>query len=84
MQVWFNALPDVAREEIADLFQKLSAVTDRLWTRPIFDPLDGEGGISEIRPREIRCDEAMSPYRIYGFSRTKNVNTPYFTERSRL
>jgi hypothetical protein len=67
VQAWFNSLPVEAREEITDLFQRLQVVTDRRWRRPEFDPLEGAGGISEIRPNDIRSEAGSSTYRIYGF-----------------
>ncbi|MGD0627951.1 MAG: hypothetical protein ABR987_01285 [Terracidiphilus sp.] len=67
VQKWFNSLSVEAQEEIADLCQNLAVVTDRLWRRPEFDPLDGAGGISELRPADIRCADGSKTYRIYGF-----------------
>jgi hypothetical protein len=36
------------------------------WDRPDFDPLEGEGGISEIRPDNIRGDSGNTTLRVYG------------------
>jgi hypothetical protein len=38
-----------------------------LWRRPDFDPLEGEDGISELRPKNIRSDSGSVTYRIYGW-----------------
>src|ERR1700720_841589 len=62
VQHWFNDLPDVVKEEIADLVNHLRVLTDREWRKPDFDPLHGAGGISELRPYE-----KQTCYRIYGF-----------------
>jgi hypothetical protein len=67
VQDWFNALSVEAQEEISDLLGKLQNVTERLWRKPEFDPLEGAGGISEIRPNDIRGDAGSLTYRIYGF-----------------
>ena len=67
VQGWFDKLPIEAKEEIGDLCQKLAAATSSLWRRPEFDPLDGEFGISEIRPNNIRTSVGNKTYRIYGF-----------------
>jgi len=67
VQVWFNSLSVEAREEIADIFQSLQVVTNRRWKRPEFDSLDGAGGISEVRPASIRCDDGELTYRVYGY-----------------
>jgi len=67
VQVWFNGLSQEARDEIADIFQSLQLVTARRWKRPEFDPLEGEGGISEVRPADIRCDAGCLTYRVYGY-----------------
>lgn len=67
VQDWFNSLSSVVREEIADIFQSLQLVTDSRWQRPEFDPLKGAGGISEVCPNDIRCDEGSLTYRVYGY-----------------
>ena len=67
VQVWFNSLPDEAKDEIIDLIQHLRTATSTLWRRPEYDPLDGEGGISELRPTNIRTEQGTVTYRIYGF-----------------
>lgn len=67
VQKWFNGLPLEARAEIIDILQGLQIVTTRRWGRPEFDPLKGAGGISEIRPDDIRSERGSETYRIYGF-----------------
>ena len=67
VQAWFNGLPDNDRYEILDLLNTLANVTDKLWRRPEFDPLEGAGGISEIRVPDIRSESGSVTYRIYGY-----------------
>jgi hypothetical protein len=67
VQAWFNSLPDEAKDEIVDLVQHLRTATSTLWRRPEFDPLQGEGGISELRPANVRTEQGTATYRIYGF-----------------
>ncbi len=71
VQVWFNALPDDDRDEVVDLLEYLQKTTDKLWPEVAFDPLEGAGGISEIKIPNIRCfrDNKYKEvtYRIYGF-----------------
>ncbi len=67
MQTHFDSLPDAHRDEILDLLGYLQNAIQSLWRRPEFDPLDGEYGISEIRPADIRDDEGVTYYRIYGY-----------------
>jgi hypothetical protein len=82
VQVWFNSLPEEPdRYEITDLLDALQKVNDRLWPREAFDPLDGAGGISEIRIPNIRCvrdGNVMSiTYRIYGFFGSRGYEHSY-------
>jgi hypothetical protein len=67
VQNWFNSLPLEAKAEIIDILQSLQIVTTRRWGRPEFDPLKGAGGISEIRPDDVRSERGSETYRIYGF-----------------
>ena len=67
VQSWFDGLPENDRYEILDLLNTLANVTDRLWRRPEFDPLEGAGGISEIRVPDIRSGSGSITYRIYGY-----------------
>jgi hypothetical protein len=67
VQSWFNGLPLEAKAEIIDILQSLQIVTTRRWGRPEFDPLNGAGGISEIRPDDVRSERGSETYRIYGF-----------------
>jgi hypothetical protein len=71
VQDWFDGLVDIEREEIVDLLAYLQNMTDRLWRRPEFDPLEGDNGISEIRVPDLRLPKQGKvekiTYRIYGF-----------------
>lgn len=71
VQAWFDDLPPDVRDEIADLLRYLEKMTNALWRRPEYDPLDGEGGISEIRmrdvPVEINGQIQIITARMYGF-----------------
>jgi hypothetical protein len=67
VQNWFNGLPLEAKAEIIDLLQALQVVTAHRWGKPEFDPLKGAGGISEIRPENVRSESGSETYRIYGF-----------------
>ncbi|HEV2492960.1 MAG TPA: hypothetical protein VG204_07790 [Terriglobia bacterium] len=77
VQVWFDLLPEGDRFEIIDLFIWLRAKTRSLWTLPEFDPLDGEGGISEIRVPEIRTADGSVFYRIYGVRGARELERSY-------
>jgi hypothetical protein len=67
VQAWFDTLPDDDRYEILYLLNILSNATSKLWRRPEFDPLEGAGGISEIRVPELRSARGSVTYRIYGY-----------------
>src|ERR1700683_1903902 len=71
VQEWFNNLPEDHREEIIDLLDYVRNTTGRPWPKKIFDPLKGEGGISEIKPANIPClrdgKVKVITYRMYGF-----------------
>jgi hypothetical protein len=67
VQFWFSGLPDNDRYEILDLLNALSNATRSQWRRPEFDPLEGAGGISEIRVPNIRSESGCVTYRIYGY-----------------
>ena len=71
VQYWFDNLGDEDREEITDLLGYIRPMTNRPWPEKVFDPLKGEGGISEIRVENIRCFREGKvqevTYRIYGF-----------------
>lgn len=56
VQIWFDQLPEEAKDEIRDLLVHLEKMTNRLWRSPEFDPLDGEGGISELRPDNVTVE----------------------------
>ncbi|MGH9790428.1 MAG: hypothetical protein ACRD5W_04390 [Candidatus Acidiferrales bacterium] len=67
VQDWFDSLPETHREEIVSLLAYLQNMVGRLWDRPYFDPLEGEGGTSEIIVPDIRDEHGVAYYRIYGF-----------------
>lgn len=67
VQVWYDRLPDNHKDEIRAQVAYLRVSTSRLWVRPDFDRLEGEGGISEIRAPDIRGMSGIIYYRIYGF-----------------
>lgn len=66
VQEWFNSLILDAQQEILNLALHLERLPMGLWQRPDFDPLEGEGGISELRPRDVRWAGGNLCYRIYG------------------
>lgn len=77
VQEWHDGLIEDAQIEILNMVLHLARLPMGLWDRPDFDPLDGEGGISELRPRDIRSDSGNVTYRIYGWKKypTKNSYT---------
>ena len=78
---WFSALPDEAQDEICDLLGYLRVRTNSRWQRPSFDPLDGEGGISELRFDDVRYEQngeiKQITCRIYGFFGPQNHKHSY-------
>src|SRR5713226_10655353 len=78
VQDWFNGLSIDAQDEILNLALHLEKLPTGLWRRPDFDPLDGEGGISELRPKDIRGPEGNIIYRIYGWLGHPNRNSYMF------
>lgn len=66
VQRWFDLLCEDDKDEIRDLLLYLK-VGKRLWRKPEYDPLIGEGGISEIRVPDIRDSRGTITYRIYGW-----------------
>lgn len=66
VQDWYDGLSILAQEEITDLVGHLRVKKASRWDRPDFDPLEGEGGISEIRPDNIRGDSGSKTLRMYG------------------
>lgn len=66
VQLWYDGLDFDAQLEIVNLVAHLRVRPGGLWVRPDFDPLDGEGGISELRPNNVRTDQGDACYRIYG------------------
>jgi hypothetical protein len=67
VQEWFNQLTPEAQDEILNLLLHLQSLPMGLWRRPEYDPLDGEGGISELRAAEVSSDDGVAFYRIYGW-----------------
>lgn len=67
VQNWFNGLDLFAQMEIINLVATIRVRPGGKWLWPDFDPLEGEGGISELRPRDVRTDTGNKTYRIYGF-----------------
>jgi hypothetical protein len=53
---------------VKDQLARMQVTPRDQWEEPFFDPLDGEGGISEIRfDPPIRGELRFHYYRIYGF-----------------
>jgi hypothetical protein len=71
VQAWFDGLPQDDKEETEDLLNQVRNFTHRQWPEWVFDPLKGEGGISEIKVPEIRSFRGgkyvVITYRIYGY-----------------
>lgn len=67
VQAWFNGLFEDHREAVKDRLSYLVALPSSAWEEPFFDPLIGDGGISEIRFDPIKCERGKFYYRIYGF-----------------
>ena len=81
VQTWFFGLPDNAQDEIRDLIRYLRNMTNSRWQKPAFDPLEGGGGISELRPDDVSHEEdgeiKTVTYRIYGFFGPKERKNSY-------
>ncbi|HXM22280.1 MAG TPA: hypothetical protein VN948_13570 [Terriglobales bacterium] len=75
------ALPPDHKEEIVELLDYVRNTTNRPWPDKIYDPLKGAGGISEIKPTNIRClrDGKVKEitYRMYGFFGPKGYDRTY-------
>jgi len=70
VQFWFDKLTEEHRDEIKDVLAFLQVTPRAEWEElpgHPFDPLIGEGGISEIRFKPIKCLRGIFYYRIYGF-----------------
>ena len=67
VQNWFDGLPDDHRDAIKDILSFLQVTPRADWDEPWYDPLIGEGGISEIRFEELKDERGKFYYRIYGF-----------------
>jgi len=64
---WYGSLHPNAQDEILNLLLQLESLPMGLWARPEFDPLVGEGGISELRADEVSTESGVAFYRIYGW-----------------
>jgi hypothetical protein len=78
VQEWFNGLMLEAREEILNLVLHLERLPMGLWQRPDFATLQGEEPISELRPKDVRCEEGIFFYRIYGLKGYSGSNSYTF------
>lgn len=78
VQVWFDALNLDAQMEILSMALHLERLPMGRWRRPDYDPLDGEGGISELRPNNIRGSMGSITYRMYGLRGYPNNNSYTF------
>ena len=71
VQVWFRKLLDEDKDEIVYWLGFLQNYIERPWPEFAYDPLNGEGGISEIRFPEMRRfrdgEYKVIVYRIYGW-----------------
>jgi hypothetical protein len=67
VQDWLNDLPEGMRDEIADFLNYMKEVKKHQWRSPEFDPLDGAGGISELRPPDYRDEDGSHTVRLYGY-----------------
>jgi hypothetical protein len=78
VQDWFDHLDPIAQDEIIVLILHLASLPMGLWRRPEYDPLDGEGVISELRADEVRTEEGTFTYRIYGLRSHPDKNSYTF------
>src|SRR5580658_4651072 len=78
VQEWFDGLMLEAREEILNLVLHLESLPMGLWRRPEFATLQGEEPLSELRPDDVRCDEGIFFYRIYGLKGYPDSNSYTF------
>jgi hypothetical protein len=66
-QDWYDGPPLDHKIEVTALFSYLRNLTTSAWGRPFYDPLMGEGGISEIIIPDIRDELGVAYYRLYGW-----------------
>jgi hypothetical protein len=78
VQEWFDALSLDAQLEILNMALHLESLPMGRWQRPDYDPLDGEGGISEVRPKDVRGQSGNITYRIYGWRGHPDKNSYTF------
>jgi len=67
VQTWFDGLPPDHLDAVKDRLGVLQVTSRGDWDEPFFDPLIGEGGISEIKFDPIKCMKGQFYYRVYGF-----------------
>lgn len=68
VQTWFNSLLEDHRDHIKETLAVMQVMPWSDWDESEnYDPLIGEGGISEIRFAEIISEQGKFCYRIYGF-----------------
>jgi hypothetical protein len=81
VQMWFDGLPQDHRDEITDLLDYVRNTTGRPWPDKVYDPLEGAGGISEIKVENIPYERdgklVEVTYRIYGFFGPKERKHTY-------
>jgi hypothetical protein len=78
VQGWFDALNFDAQLEILNMVLHLERLPMGRWRRPDYDPLEGEGGISELRPKDIRGTTGNVTYRLYGLLKHPHKNAYTF------
>jgi hypothetical protein len=76
IQDWFDSLTLDQKLDIANLCQRLSRMTNVRWTRPEYDPLAGEGGVSELISN-VKTDAGTLFGRIYGIRNWKEYSRYY-------
>jgi hypothetical protein len=78
VQDWFSRLPLEAREEMLNLVLHLESLPMGSWRLPEFKILQGEEPLSELRPDDVRCDDGIFFYRIYGLKGYPDSNSYTF------
>src|SRR5438105_3960907 len=66
VQRWYDGLGIDAQDEITNLVEHLRVMPGGPKERRDFDPLEGAGGVSELRPIDVRTARGNYTYRIYG------------------
>lgn len=84
---WYDALSEDDTDEVINVVRYLQTMTSRPWPRDFFDPLEGEGGISEIRIPEIAREAngriVKITYRIYGVRDRRSYTFLHATDKKR-